>query len=99
VPRFAVEAMATRFELVLPKSPSSLGELVLDEITYPVNYGWIEAAPVWSAIRDRAARTNVFCTGRNAPPELVDLADTVTEMRMGKHAFATGVRAKRGIDF
>jgi cob(I)alamin adenosyltransferase len=87
--RAAAEALASdRYDL-----------LVLDEITYPVNYGWIEAAPVWSAIRERAERTNVFCTGRNAPPELVDLADTVTEMRMVKHAYTTGVRAKRGIDF
>ena len=73
--------------------------LVLDEITYPVNYGWIEPEPVWAAIRGRAGRTNVFCTGRNAPPELVELADTVTEMRKVKHVYETGVRAKRGIDF
>jgi cob(I)alamin adenosyltransferase len=73
--------------------------VVLDEVTYPVNYGWIEADPVWTAIRDRAERTNVFCTGRNAPPELVDLADTVTEMRKVKHAYETGVRARRGLDF
>ena len=73
--------------------------VVLDEVTYPVNYGWIEADPVWAAIRDRAERTNVFCTGRNAPPELVDLADTVTEMRKVKHAYETGVRARRGLDF
>jgi cob(I)alamin adenosyltransferase len=73
--------------------------LLLDEITYPVNYGWIEAEPVWSAIRGRADRTNVICTGRDAPPELVDLADTVTEMRKVKHAYETGVRARRGIDF
>jgi cob(I)alamin adenosyltransferase len=73
--------------------------VVLDEVTYPVNYGWIEAEPVWEAIRNRAERTNVFCTGRNAPPELVGLADTVTEMRKVKHAYETGVRARRGIDF
>ena len=63
------------------------------------HYGWIEAEPVWDAIRGRAERTNVFCTGRNAPPELVDLADTVTEMRKVKHAYESGVRARRGIDF
>jgi cob(I)alamin adenosyltransferase len=40
-----------------------------------------------------------MCTGRNAPPELVDLADTVTEMRKVKHAYDTGVRARRGLDF
>jgi len=73
--------------------------LVLDEITYPVNYGWIDDEPVWAAIRGRAEKTNVFCTGRNAPPELVELADTVTEMRKVKHAYETGVRAKRGLDF
>ena len=73
--------------------------VVLDEVTYPVNYGWIDGAPVWAAIRDRAVKTNVFCTGRDAPPELVDLADTVTEMRKVKHAYETGVRARRGIDF
>ena len=73
--------------------------LVLDEVTYPVNYGWIEAEPVWAAIRDRAPRTNVICTGRDAPQALVDLADTVTEMRKVKHAYETGVRARRGIDF
>ena len=85
----AAEALASgRYDLV-----------VLDEVTYPVNYGWIDGAQVWTAIRERAAATNVFCTGRNAPPELVDLADTVTEMRMVKHAYETGVRAKRGLDF
>ena len=73
--------------------------VVLDEITYPVNYGWIDGAPVWAAIRDRAEKTNVFCTGRDAPAELVELADTVTEMRKVKHAYETGVRARRGIDF
>ena len=73
--------------------------VVLDEVTYPVNYGWIDGEPVWEAIRDRAERTHVFCTGRNAPPELVELADTVTEMRKVKHAYETGVRARRGIDF
>ena len=85
----AAEALASgRYDLV-----------VLDEVTYPVNYGWIEGEQVWTAIRDRAETTNVFCTGRNAPEALVELADTVTEMRMVKHAYQTGVRARRGIDF
>jgi len=73
--------------------------VVLDEVTYPVNYGWIDGDPVWEAIRGRAPGTNVFCTGRNAPEALIDLADTVTEMRKVKHAYETGVRARRGIDF
>lgn len=73
--------------------------VVLDEVTYPVNYGWIDGEAVWTAIRDRAPATNVICTGRNAPQPLMDLADTVTEMRKVKHAYDTGVRARRGIDF
>ncbi|MGJ7442373.1 cob(I)yrinic acid a,c-diamide adenosyltransferase [Aquipuribacter sp. MA13-6] len=73
--------------------------VVLDEVTYPVTYGWVEGERVYAAIRGRASRTNVICTGRDATDELVDLADTVTEMRLVKHAYASGVRAKRGIDF
>jgi len=73
--------------------------VVLDEVTYPITYGWVAPERVYAAIRDRAPRTNVFCTGRGATEELIALADTVTEMRMVKHAYASGVRAKRGIDF
>jgi len=72
--------------------------VVLDEVTYPVNYGWIDGDAVWQAIRDRSPKTNVICTGRNAPSELVELADTVTEMRKVKHAYDTGIGARRGID-
>ena len=73
--------------------------VVLDEVTYPVNYGWLDGEAVCSSIRERSPQTYVFCTGRNAPEELVELADTVTEMRKVKHAYETGVRARRGIDY
>lgn len=73
--------------------------VVLDEVTYPISYGWVDGDRVYDAIRARAAHTNVICTGRNATDGLVELADTVTEMRLVKHAYASGVRAKRGIDF
>jgi cob(I)alamin adenosyltransferase len=73
--------------------------VVLDEITYPLTYGWLETEEVVAAIRGRAARVNVVATGRNAPAELVDVADTVTEMVKVKHAFDRGIRARRGIDF
>jgi cob(I)alamin adenosyltransferase len=73
--------------------------VVLDEVTYPVNYGWLPVADVVGAIRDRPEHVNVVATGRNAPGELVDLADTVTEMRKVKHAFDRGIRARRGLDF
>ena len=73
--------------------------VVLDEVTYPLNWGWLDSDAVVAAIAGRAEKTNVFLTGRNAPEALVALADTVTEMRNVKHAFETGIRAAKGIDF
>ena len=73
--------------------------LILDEVTYIVKYGWVEAAKVAGAIRDRAPRTSVVATGRHAPEELVAVADTVTEMRKVKHAYDAGVSALKGIEF
>jgi cob(I)alamin adenosyltransferase len=73
--------------------------LVLDELTYVINYGWVAAAEVVEGITARAPKTNVVVTGRDAPPELVELADTVTEMRKVKHAYEQGVRAMKGIEY
>jgi cob(I)alamin adenosyltransferase len=73
--------------------------VVLDEITYPVNWGWIDGADVAGTISARPAPVNVFLTGRDAPGPLVDVADTVTEMRNVKHAYQAGIRAAKGIDF
>ena len=70
-----------------------------DEITYPMNWGWIDTADVVAAIRDRSPKTNVVCTGRDAPAELIDIADTVTEMNVVKHAYESGIRAMKGIDY
>ena len=73
--------------------------VILDEITYLCNWGWIDTDDVVATIRDRPAQVNVVATGRDAPPALVDVADTVTEMREVKHAFQEGIRASRGIDY
>jgi cob(I)alamin adenosyltransferase len=73
--------------------------LILDEITYPINWGWIALDEVVAAINDRPERVNLILTGRDAPAGLVDVADTVTEMRKVKHAFDRGVMARRGIDY
>ena len=73
--------------------------VVLDEITYPLVWGWIDTGEVVAAIAHRPEHVNVLCTGRAAPPELVAVADTVTEMRNVRHAYDRGVRAKRGIDY
>jgi cob(I)alamin adenosyltransferase len=73
--------------------------VVLDEITYPINYGWIPLESVIEAIRDRPASVNIVATGRDAPAALVEVADTVTEMVKVKHAYDRGIKARRGIDF
>jgi iron complex transport system ATP-binding protein len=75
------------------------GLVVLDEITYPLNWGWIPGSEVVEAILTRPPELNVIATGRSAPAELIEIADTVTEMHSQKHAFDRGVRAIRGIDF
>ena len=73
--------------------------VVLDELTYPVNWGWVDVDEVVEAIASRPEQVNVVVTGRDAPAALVDVADTVTEMVNVKHAFDRGVRALRGIDY
>lgn len=73
--------------------------LILDEITYPINWGWIDIEDVVATIANRPSRLNLIMTGRDAPPALVEVADTVTEMRKVKHAFDEGIMARRGIDY
>jgi cob(I)alamin adenosyltransferase len=73
--------------------------VILDEVTYAVSYGWIEVSDVVNALTQRSAKTNVIVTGRNAPAEVIELADTVTEMTMIKHAYQQGIRAKKGIEY
>jgi cob(I)alamin adenosyltransferase len=73
--------------------------LILDELTYAVTYGWVPVDEVVAGIAGRAEKTNVVMTGRNAAPELIELADTVTEMRKVKHVFDQGVKAKKGIEY
>ncbi len=72
--------------------------VVLDEITYPLRYGWLPLQDVLQALRERPPAVHVVLTGRQAPQELMDLADTVTEMTLVKHHFQAGVPAQRGIE-
>lgn len=73
--------------------------VVLDEVTYPINWGWIPEADVLETIRTRPEKVNLFFTGRDAPPALIEEADTVTDMRNVKHAYQAGIMARRGIDY
>ena len=72
--------------------------VVLDEIMYPLRYGWMPLETVLACLRTRPPHVHVVLTGRNAPDELIALADTVTEMTLIKHHFKAGVPAQRGIE-
>ena len=73
--------------------------VILDELTYLINWGWIDSDDVIATLRDRPPHVNIIVTGRDASEALQDIADTVTEMREVKHAYNAGIRAKRGIDY
>jgi len=71
---------------------------VLDELTYPLKYGWLDVAEVLADLAARPPGQHVVITGRAAPASLCALADTVTEMADLKHAFRAGVKAQKGVD-
>ena len=72
--------------------------MVLHEITYPLMYGWLPLNDVLQTLEQRPRDVHVCLTGRRCPQELIDIADTVTEMTLVKHAFKAGVPAQRGIE-
>jgi cob(I)alamin adenosyltransferase len=72
--------------------------VVLDEITYPIRYGWVALEEVLETLRRQPKNVTVVLTGRSAPQPLIELADTVSEVKKLKHAFDAGVPAQRGIE-
>jgi cob(I)alamin adenosyltransferase len=73
--------------------------VVLDEINYAISYGMLDAEKVAAALKQKPDQVHVILTGRSAHPAIVELADTVTEMRQVKHAYEKGVMAQRGIEY
>jgi cob(I)alamin adenosyltransferase len=73
--------------------------IILDEINYAIGYGMLDPAHVVATLKERPEMVHVILTGRNAHPSLVEIADTVTEMRQIKHAYEGGVLAQRGIEY
>ncbi len=74
--------------------------VLLDEINYCCGYGWLSGREIAEFIRQhKPAWQHLILTGRNAPSEVIDVADTVTEMRAVKHAFTQGIKAEQGIEF
>jgi cob(I)alamin adenosyltransferase len=77
----------------------SIRLLVLDELNIALRYGYLPLDAVVSALAGRRDDLNIVVTGRNAKPELIAVADLVTEMTLVKHHFAAGVKAQPGIEF
>ncbi|MBW8484212.1 cob(I)yrinic acid a,c-diamide adenosyltransferase [Actinomadura parmotrematis] len=72
---------------------------VLDEFTYPIKWGWVDAADVVAALRDRPGAQHVVITGRDADPRLLEAADLVTEMGKVKHPMDAGQKGQKGIEW
>ncbi len=73
--------------------------VILDEINYAISYGMLDPAKVVVALQQKPEPVHVILTGRNAHPTIIELADTVTEMKQVKHAYEKGVMAQRGIEY
>ncbi|BBZ54367.1 cob(I)yrinic acid a,c-diamide adenosyltransferase [Mycolicibacterium phocaicum] len=72
---------------------------VLDEFTYPLKWGWLDVEEVVEVLRSRPGTQHVVITGRDAPPQLLDAADLVTEMTKVKHPMDAGRKGQRGIEW
>ncbi len=73
--------------------------VILDEITYVINYGFVEIAEVVATLAAKPPGVSVILTGRKAHPTLLEIADVVTEMQEVKHPFKSGQRAQQGLDY
>lgn len=76
----------------------SINLIVLDELIYPIKFGWLDLTTVLSDLKNRPPMQHVVITGRGAPDALCEAADTVTEMTDIKHAFRAGITAQKGVD-
>jgi cob(I)alamin adenosyltransferase len=73
--------------------------VILDEINYAISYGMLDPEKVVEMLKRKPEHVHVILTGRNAHPTIIELADTVTEMKQVKHAYDKGVLAQRGIEY
>ena len=73
--------------------------VILDEINYAISYGMLDPEKVVETLKQKPEMVHVILTGRNAHARIVEIADTVTEMRQVKHAYEAGILAQRGIEY
>lgn len=92
----AQAAWAVAVELM---SDPTVALVVLDELNIALKYGYLSLDQVLQDIGSRPMAQHVVVTGRGAPPALIDAADTVTEMGVVKHAFKSGIKAQKGVEF
>lgn len=88
------------WDVAKEKIASGLYDMViLDELTYPLRYGWLSTEEVLEVLKNRPKGVHVVMTGRNIPQECIDFADLVTDMREVKHHLRKGIKAQPGIEF
>lgn len=73
--------------------------LILDELTYLPQLDFLPVARIVAALKSKPQRLSIIITGRNADPELIEIADTVSDMQVIKHAFSSGIKAQKGVEF
>jgi len=92
----AIELWKTAKEKV---TSGNYNMVILDELSYPLRYGWLPVGEVLEVFRNRPPAVHVVITGRDAPSELIEVADMVTEMKEVKHHLSKGVKVQPGIEF
>ena len=98
--RIQVKNSSESFDYACKKIASGKYDMIiLDEIINLISYGLLKVEDTINLIKNKPKKLCIVLTGRNAPRELLDIADTVTEMREGKHAFSRGIKAKKGIEY
>jgi cob(I)alamin adenosyltransferase len=98
--RAQVKNSSESFEYACKKVASGRYDMIiLDEIINLMSYGLLKIEDTIDLIKNKPKKLCIVLTGRNAPRELLDMADTVTEMREVKHAFSRGIKAKKGIEY
>ena len=100
-PQQDIKTSRAIWELSKEKISSQQFDLVvLDEINYCCSYGWITGKEIAHFIKnEKPAWMHLILTGRNAAAEVIELADTVTEMTLIKHAYSQGIKAEQGVEF
>jgi len=93
----AAEKTWSKAQALLKDSATDV--VILDELTYMLTYGYLNKEMVISALENRPSNQHVVVTGRNASKELIEIADTVSEVNETKHAFYSGVKVQKGIDY